>query len=109
METGADLQKSTNPAAGSYSADGRACYLGEQLQDVLTQLISTGTATKSKKGEKLETSAKLAEFLLNDYAVAVIPCADFGFPNHIRLSYAISIGQIEKGLGRIEEFLKELQ
>jgi len=30
-------------------------YLGEQLQDVLTQLISTGSATHSLKGSKLET------------------------------------------------------
>ena len=64
---------------------------------------------KSYKGEKLETSAKLAEHLLNDYAVAVIPCADFGFPTHIRLSYAISMEQIDKGLDRIETFLKELK
>ncbi|MCR4678533.1 MAG: pyridoxal phosphate-dependent aminotransferase [Lachnospiraceae bacterium] len=64
---------------------------------------------KSYKGEKLETSAKLAEHLLNDYAVAVIPCADFGFPTHIRLSYAISLEQIDKGLDRIETFLKELK
>ena len=61
------------------------------------------------KGEKLETASKLAECLLTDYAVAVIPCADFGFKNHIRLSYAISIEQIEKGLSRIEAFLKELR
>ncbi len=33
-------------------------YLGEQLEDVLTQLISTGTATQSKKGEKLDTGVK---------------------------------------------------
>lgn len=64
---------------------------------------------KSYKGEKLETSSKLATFLLNDYAVAVIPCADFGYPTHIRLSYAISIEQIEKGLDRIESFLRELK
>jgi len=64
---------------------------------------------KSYKGENLETSAKLAEHLLNDYAVAVIPCADFGFPTHIRLSYAISMEQIDKGLDRIETFLKELK
>ncbi|MBO4825377.1 MAG: pyridoxal phosphate-dependent aminotransferase [Lachnospiraceae bacterium] len=64
---------------------------------------------RSYKGEKLETSAKLAEHLLNDYAVAVIPCADFGFPTHIRLSYAISMEQIDKGLDRIETFLKELK
>ena len=63
---------------------------------------------KSYKGEKIETAAKLAEILLEDYSTAVVPCADFGFPNHIRLSYAISMEQIEKGLNRIEEFLKSL-
>lgn len=30
-------------------------YVGEQLQDVLDQLIATGSATHSRKGEKLET------------------------------------------------------
>ncbi|MBQ6887622.1 MAG: pyridoxal phosphate-dependent aminotransferase [Lachnospiraceae bacterium] len=63
---------------------------------------------KEYKGEKIETTARLAEILLEDYAVAVIPCADFGFPNYIRLSYAISMEQIEKGLDRIENFLKSL-
>ncbi len=63
---------------------------------------------KEYKGEKIGTTAKLAEILLEDYAVAVIPCADFGFPDYIRLSYAISMEQIEKGLDRIENFLKTL-
>lgn len=63
----------------------------------------------SYKGEKLESAAKVAECLLKDYAVAVIPCADFGFPTHIRLSYAISMESIEKGLDRIGDFLGALQ
>ncbi len=33
-------------------------YLGEQLEDVLSQLISTGSATHSKKGGKLKTGVK---------------------------------------------------
>ena len=33
-------------------------FLGEQLEDVLEQLISTGSATHSKKGEKLDTGVK---------------------------------------------------
>ncbi len=33
-------------------------FLGDQLGDVLTQLIRTGTATHSLKGEKLETGVK---------------------------------------------------
>lgn len=65
--------------------------------------------SKSYKGEKVGTVAKMADILINDYNTAVIPCADFGFDTHIRLSYAISIEQIEKGLDRIESFLNELQ
>lgn len=61
------------------------------------------------KGEKVGTAAKLAEILINDYQTAVIPCTDFGFPCHIRLSYAISMEQIEKGLDRVEKFLNDLK
>lgn len=64
---------------------------------------------KEYKGEKIETAAKMAAILIEDYNVAVVPCADFGFADHIRLSYAISIEQIDKGLTRIEGFLKELK
>lgn len=63
---------------------------------------------KTYKGEAINSAARLAEILLEDYNTAVVPCADFGFPNHIRLSYAISMEQIEKGLDRFESFLKSL-
>ena len=64
---------------------------------------------KSYKGEKVGTVARMAEILINEYNTAVVPCADFGFDDHLRLSYAISIEQIEKGLDRIESFLKGLE
>jgi len=39
-------------------------YLGEQLQDVMAQLISTGEATRSLKGEVLQTGVKsLPDFM----------------------------------------------
>ena len=63
---------------------------------------------KSYKGEKIGSGARMAEILLNDFDTAVVPCADFGYPNHVRLSYAISMEQIDKGLDRIEKFLKSL-
>lgn len=63
---------------------------------------------KSYKGEKVDTVENLASILIEDYNVAVIPCRDFGFEDHIRLSYAISLGQIEKGLDRIESFINDL-
>lgn len=61
------------------------------------------------KGKKVGSVSNLASILLEDYSVAVIPCTDFGFPDHIRLSYAISMEQIKKGIDRIESFLKELK
>lgn len=60
------------------------------------------------QGSLIETTGKFAQILLEDFAVAVIPCADFGFDDHIRLSYATSIELIEKGLDRIETFLKQI-
>ncbi len=63
---------------------------------------------KEYKGEKIEEVGKLAKILIEDYNVAVIPCADFGFADHIRLSYAISMEQIKKGLERIETLIENL-
>lgn len=68
----------------------------------------TEAASKQYKGEVISDASRLAEILISDYNTAVVPCADFGFPNHIRLSYAISMDQIEKGLDRIENLLKSL-
>mgnify|MGYP001360850222 FL=1 len=63
---------------------------------------------KSYKGIKIESVPQMADILINEYNTAIVPCADFGFPDCFRLSYAISIEQIEKGLDRIESFIKEL-
>ena len=63
---------------------------------------------KEYKGEQVKDTNRLAQILLEDYSVAVIPCKDFGFADHIRLSYAISMEQIKKGLDRMEAFIAEL-
>jgi aspartate aminotransferase len=63
---------------------------------------------KSYKGNVVATTEEMAKILIEDYLVAVIPCRDFGYENNIRLSYAISMEQIEKGLNRIEDFVNAL-
>lgn len=40
--------------------------LGEQLEDVIDQLVSTGEATHSLKGGKLETSVRTLPDLMKD-------------------------------------------
>ncbi len=66
------------------------------------------TFDKRYKGQKIENVDKLAGILIEDYQVAVVSCDDFGFNDHIRLSYAISLEEIAKGLDRIEAFLKDI-
>jgi len=51
-------------------------------------------------------SGSFADKLLEDANVAVVPGVAFGCDAHVRLSYAASMEQIEKGLDRIEGFLK---
>lgn len=68
----------------------------------------TDALERSYKGTRIGTANRLAEILIEDYNVAVVPCADFGFDNYIRLSYAISMKAIDKGLDRLEEFLNTL-
>jgi aspartate aminotransferase len=63
---------------------------------------------KDYNGSKVGDVYELARILIEDYNVAVVPCEDFGFADHIRLSYAISMEQIKKGLDRIEAFVEKL-
>lgn len=61
------------------------------------------------KGVTLDSAAMVAQILIEDFLLAVIPCADFGAPEYIRLSYAISREQIVKGMERIAEFVRSLE
>jgi aspartate aminotransferase len=54
------------------------------------------------------TSMKFAERLLNEENTAVIPGVAFGKDDNIRLSYATSMQEIEKGMNRIEKFSNKL-
>ena len=61
---------------------------------------------KTIKGRKIKGSLDLAEMLLNEAKVAVVPGIAFGSDSHFRLSYATSMANIDKGLDRIAEALK---
>ncbi|MGQ9857189.1 MAG: pyridoxal phosphate-dependent aminotransferase [Thermodesulfobacteriota bacterium] len=62
-----------------------------------------------KIGERqILTPSDLAAYLLEEARVAVVAGEPFGSDQHIRLSFALSIEEIEKGLDRIEEALEKL-
>ncbi len=58
-----------------------------------------------------ETGLKSLDFcktLLEEHQVAVIPGVAFGADNNIRLSYATDMATIEKGMDRLEKFVKSV-
>ena len=56
----------------------------------------------------IHTPMQFAEKLLEKAHVAVVPGEAFGTEHHVRISYATSMENLEKGLGRIEQFLREM-
>jgi len=63
---------------------------------------------KSAGGRKIDSSADMAAYLLEDANVALVHGKAFGDDRFIRLSYATSMENIEKGLNRIEQALARL-
>lgn len=59
-------------------------------------------------GRKINDSLTLAELLLTEAKVAVVPGTAFGEDDHLRLSYATSVENIVKGMNRIEGFMEKV-
>ena len=68
----------------------------------------SGLYGKKYEGTEIHSAADLAALLIEKKFVAVVPCADFGMEDYIRISYAASMETIKKGMDRIEEFVKQL-
>jgi aspartate aminotransferase len=67
-----------------------------------------GLLGKRYRGKPLTDSLQLSELLLDDYRLAAVPGAPFGGEGHLRLSFATSSATIEKGLGRLRDFVGSL-
>ncbi len=66
-----------------------------------------GVLGKELRGRTPQTSAELAELVLDEVGVAVVPGEAFGTPGYFRLSYALGDADLEKGVGRLAELLAE--
>ncbi|HXU44403.1 MAG TPA: pyridoxal phosphate-dependent aminotransferase [Thermoanaerobaculia bacterium] len=60
---------------------------------------------KEAFGPDRATSVELAEYLLETARVAVVPGSAFGADDHIRLSFATSIAELDRGVERIARAL----
>jgi aspartate/methionine/tyrosine aminotransferase len=66
-----------------------------------------GVLGKTLRGRTPQSSAELAELLLDEAGVAVVPGEAFGTPGYFRLSYALSDDDLVKGVGRMKELFAE--
>jgi aspartate/methionine/tyrosine aminotransferase len=56
-------------------------------------------------GRRPATTLELAEAVLEEAKVAIVPGEAFGAPGYVRLSYALADDQIEEGVGRLAKLL----
>ncbi|MCH5154902.1 MAG: pyridoxal phosphate-dependent aminotransferase [Clostridiales bacterium] len=64
---------------------------------------------KQYDGQRIRSAFDFASVLLEQALVAVIPCESFGAPDYVRLSYAASEIDIERGLDAISAFVSQLK
>ncbi|MBR6523047.1 MAG: pyridoxal phosphate-dependent aminotransferase [Clostridia bacterium] len=58
-------------------------------------------------GKMINGSDDFADLFLEKALVAVVPCSGFGADSYLRWSYATSMESIEKGLDRLEKFIRD--
>ncbi|MDX1695376.1 MAG: aminotransferase class I/II-fold pyridoxal phosphate-dependent enzyme, partial [Ketobacteraceae bacterium] len=55
------------------------------------------------KRDDVNTDVELAEKLLGEAGVAIVPGSAFGTPNHARLSFATSMEKLKEALARLKK------
>jgi aspartate aminotransferase len=63
---------------------------------------------KRHAGKVIGNSTEFSAYLLDTARIAVVPGVEFGNDAHIRISYATSMANIEKGMDRMAEAVKTL-
>jgi len=76
-----------------------AFYAFPNIKDVLGKRSPSGV---------LKTPNDMAQYLLHEAKIAVVPGEPFGSQEHLRLSYATSMTNITRGLERLEQALATL-
>jgi aspartate aminotransferase len=66
-----------------------------------------GVLGRQLRGRTVQTSAELAELVLEEAGVAVVPGEAFGTPGYFRLSYALGDDDLVKGVTRLGDLLGE--
>ena len=66
-----------------------------------------GALGRELRGRRPATTIELAEVLLDEVRVAIVPGEAFGAPGYARLSYALGDDDLVEGLNRVTKLLSE--
>ncbi len=83
--------------------DGVVCYEPEGAFYCFPSF--KGVMGRTIAGRKVDSSDALAEVILDEVKVAIVPGEGFGAPGYARLSYALGDDDLEEGVGRIAQLL----
>jgi len=70
--------------------------------------VSSFNGRKTPSGVVIKDDLVLCDYLINEGKIAVVPGSAFYAPGFVRLSYATSEANIEKGLARMKDALSKL-
>jgi aspartate aminotransferase len=86
--------------------EGVSCY--EPVGSFYTFPDFSGVFGKRWNDKTIKGSLDVAEFLIEEAKVALVPGIAFGADNNLRLSFATSMENIKEGMDRIESAVKSL-
>ena len=86
--------------------DGMTCNTPQGAFYVFPRIV--GLFGRTYKGQRLETSADVVNYLLDTAGVATVPGQGFGDDRYLRISYAASMAELEQGLERIARAVQHL-
>ena len=87
--------------------DGVTCYDPKGAFYVFPNF--TSVIGKSYEGKKIDGIGDFAQILLDHFLVAVVPGAEFGKEGYLRLSFATSMENIQRGIERIQKAARALR
>jgi aspartate aminotransferase len=103
-----EFQKRRNVIVGRLNAiDGVQCLMPQGAFYVFANIATF--VGKSADGKKIGSPCDIADYLLEEAKVAAVPGEDFGSMEHIRLSYATSLKNIEEGCRRMRDSFAKIR
>ena len=90
----------TLPEGAFYVFPNVSGYFGAKAQD---------TRQDTRQETRIESATDFALYLLEEARVALVAGEGFGAPNNVRISYATSMANLEKGMDQIEAALARLE